>query len=200
MKFGLTRAATSLAAVATLTLAGVAASSSASAAPDDSLPGPEVCYMQVPGSEGHCVPACHGLAPTVGVPAGGATFYAPPGPQVIVGTDGDDRIFADDDDDVICGRDGIDTIYAGGGDDIVYGDGNADQIYGEDDDDFILGGGGGDVLSGGDNDDILWGEGNADGLGCGRGVDTVDGGAGQAIDFILPNSGVCETITRVEVV
>jgi hypothetical protein len=189
--------AASLAVGASVLLVGATASPRALASedpippvPSDTRPPP--CFLL-----GQDCGSCHGYTGTVNVPPGGANFYAPPGDQVIIGTAGGDRIFAEDDDDVICGGGGIDVIYGGAGDDYIYGDGEGDQIYGDEDDDWLFGGSGPDVLSGDDDDDVLYGEGAVDGLGCGSGYDTADGGAGAAVDFILPNSGICENITAV---
>jgi Ca2+-binding RTX toxin-like protein len=200
IKLKFKRAAMSFAVVATVVLAGGLGSPLASAEPDDDnpIPDPEPCYMWVPGSEGRCLPACYGEAPTVGVPPGGGSFNAPPGPQVIVGTSGDDRIFAADDDDIICGLAGVDSIWGGGGEDSIYGGDDGDVIHGDEDDDFLLGQGGGDIIYGDGDDDTIWGGGDADGLSCGPGVGSIDGGGGPAIDFILPNE-VCANVTRVEV-
>ena len=189
---------TSVALLATVALAGLAVPAPASAAEDPlNLPAEPCYWLPGPAPGGRCVPACHGEAPTVAVPSGGAPFYAPAGPQVIVGTEGPDIINADSSDDVICGRGGIDVIRAGDGADYVYGDDGPDQIYGEEGGDAIWGGSGGDVIDGQEDDDWIYGESGADGLRCGPNVDTVDGGGGAAIDFFLPNAG-CEFWSRVE--
>ena len=190
---------TSVAFLASLAFAGLAVPAPASAIEDPlNQPPAEPCYWlpgPVPG--GRCVPACDGEAPTVAVPSGGAPFYAPAGPQVIVGTEGADNIYGADDGNVICGRGGIDVIHAGDGADVVYGDGDPDQIYGEGDDDWIYGGSGGDVIDGQEGDDWIYGQADADGLRCGPNLDNVTGGGGAAIDFFLPNVG-CEFWQGVE--
>jgi hemolysin type calcium-binding protein len=192
------RAATSLAVVASVVLSGGLASPQASAAPDDNnpIPDPEMCFLQVPGAENRCVPACDGQAPTIAVPPGGGSFYPDAGlPQVIIGTNGDDRIFAAGDDDIICGLGGIDTIWGGGGEDRIFGGDDPDQIYGDEDDDFLVGGAGDDVLDGSENDDTMWGSAGDDYFDCDAGADTVDGGPG--FDSVVSN-GNCASVTRVE--
>ena len=68
-----------LAAIATVALA--AGTVSATEIVDPSRPdnADALCYRHVPAFEGQCLAVCAGLAPTVGVPPGGADFYAPSG-------------------------------------------------------------------------------------------------------------------------
>jgi Ca2+-binding RTX toxin-like protein len=82
------------------------------------------------------------------------------GNDVIVGTNGEDRVHARSGNDIICGR--------GGADDLDGGLGN-DSIAGEE---------GSDELDGGNGSDLLCGNNGNDELDAGNGEDQLDGGAG----------------------
>ena len=118
---------------------------------------------------------CNGLPITVDLGAGDRPTS---GPDVILGTEGDDVINAGNGADTICGLGGNDIINAGQGRDVVLaGDG----------DDFVSGGKGKDTLAGGEGNDDLRGN---------EGTDTIDGGAGndelrggQKADVIFGGSG-----------
>ena len=94
------------------------------------------------------------------------------GPQVIVGTPGND---------VICGGAGNDVINGLGGDDIIFGGGGTDVLNGSDGNDTLNGGDGNDTLNGGDGNDTVNGGAGNDTLNGGIGNDTVNGGDGNDI-------------------
>lgn len=115
----------------------------------------------------------------------------------IVGTAGQDTIYAGSGRDLIEGGDDADDIQALGGDDVVYGeaggdnivggDGN-DELYGGPGDDFLSsdsganlldGGDGNDMISGGTGDDMVFGGPGDDQVLGGDGTDVVYGGAGN---------------------
>jgi Ca2+-binding RTX toxin-like protein len=123
-----------------------------------------------------------------------------PGPDVIMGTVGNDSIQGGNDDDVICSLDGhdvvtggngsdwisggdsYDTLTGGEGDDTIYGNEGPDQLYGGEGDDDLLGGTGNDALRGEAGDDQMH---------CGDGVDNANGGAEDVADVLSPVHG-CE--------
>ncbi|MEL6515944.1 MAG: G8 domain-containing protein [Pseudomonadota bacterium] len=83
----------------------------------------------------------------------------------IVGTDGDDRLFTNGDDNVILGEGGNDHLRAGN---------NADYMDGGDGDDRMNGRRGDDVMYGGEGDDYLIGHQGSDTMTGGEGADTFD--------------------------
>lgn len=90
--------------------------------------------------------------------------------QVIVGTDGDDKLTGGSKADYIEGGAGNDTLRGQGGDDVlIAGDGN-DQLYGGNGNDILVGGGGTNLLDGGNGNDLLI---------SGSGVDVMTGGRGS---------------------
>jgi len=102
----------------------------------------------------------------------------------IIGTSGEDEIYAGGGKDLIEGGSSGDHIWARGGDDEILGGGG--HIYGGTGDDIIIV----DVdyhLWGGEGDDILIGEGNGGGeMSGGEGTDWLEGGDGDDwIDFSL---------------
>lgn len=119
------------------------------------------------------------------------------GDQVIYATDEDDRIITGSGDDYVDGKDGNDRIDTGAGDDEVDGgrgddtlDGGTgnddlsghigdDVLFGRSGDDTLNGGGGDDRLYGGDGDDALLGSMGNDLLVGGDGADTLHGGSGN---------------------
>ena len=97
----------------------------------------------------------------------------------ILGTDGDDTIYAFVDNTVIEGSTGNDRIYGSGGSDKLYGQDGNDRIDGEAGADYLDGGAGNDSLSGDAGDDVLiGGEGN-DSLAGNSGNDILTGGLGN---------------------
>lgn len=79
------------------------------------------------------------------------------GSQVVVGTDGDDRLIGGSGSDLLCGGDGDDILTGGSGHDAMYGEGGDDQLTAGSGDDSLDGGVGTDALSGGSGDDLLLG-------------------------------------------
>ncbi len=64
-------------------------------------------------------------------------------------------LWGEDGDDVLIGSDGRDRLYGGIGHDILVGLGGDDRLYGESGKDILIGGHGADELYGGTNDDVL---------------------------------------------
>jgi len=165
---------------------------------------------------------CNGLDVTVDIGAGDRPTD---GPDVILGTDGDDVINAGDGRDVICAGDGDDvinagqgrdTVLAGPGDDFVSGGRGKDTIFGGDGNDDLLGNEGTDTIFGGDGNDeirggqkadlIIGGTGDdnlvgglqPDVLDGGIGLDAIDGGGGDDTCYDDP-MGLIETTTSCEI-
>ncbi|MGJ5630951.1 M10 family metallopeptidase C-terminal domain-containing protein [Nostoc sp. CALU 1950] len=87
----------------------------------------------------------------------------------IDGTDGNDSIVGDNNQNIIIGKKGDDLLLGEGGNDALYGDENKDLLHGGDGDDFLYGDGDNDILYGdkgydelygGDGDDNLYGNDN----------------------------------------
>jgi len=103
--------------------------------------------------------------------------------DVIVGGNGNDRIYA---------LDGSDTVSAGGGYDLVNGGAGNDTIYAGDACDILIGGAGDDILYGeADNDMIMSGKGN-DFMVGGDGDDNYIYYRGDGVDTILDVSTAME--------
>lgn len=140
----------------------------------------------------------------------------PPGDDVIVGTAGEDNIYAGAGNDTICGRAGYDTIRPGTGTDWVAGEagGNAidysdadhgvnvdlaagtgdgdllrdfDEVFGSVHDDHLLGDGSDNFLAGNTGDDLIEGRGGDDLL-WGRSSDA-PGPSQTDDDTLLPGAG-----------
>ncbi len=113
------------------------------------------------------------------------------------GSNGNDLIRGNENDNIITGLDGADTLNGQGGDDAIWGGDNNDKLlgragsdvlYGEDGDDRVCGGSGNDTVFGGDGNDkvcanngqdiIVGGDGD-DTLSGGNDNDTLDGGDGD---------------------
>ncbi|MCT7955508.1 SBBP repeat-containing protein [Laspinema palackyanum] len=135
-----------------------------------------------------------------------AAAIAPTNPNEIVGTEGDDTLFADVEDqtifgqagnDILYGNLGDDTLFADEGNDILYGDmgddtlfeGGNDRLYGNAGDDILFGDAGNDILYGGKGNDFLLGEEGDDFLSGDLGDDTLAGGNGRDIFVLQSNSG-----------
>jgi Ca2+-binding RTX toxin-like protein len=102
-------------------------------------------------------------------------------PLHIIGTDGQDTIHGQGENDILSGEAGDDRLYGHEGDDLLIGgdgddllDGSAgnDTLYGADGNDILEGGGGGDTLYGGPGNDRLNGGAGNDDLFGERGGDT----------------------------
>lgn len=105
------------------------------------------------------------------VPPGGADFVGTSGDDVIIGTNGVDRILAGDGDDTICGKNGDDDVNGEEGDDTIHGEGGTDDLQGAEGNDTIYGGpnppaGDHELLKGGDGSDDLYGGAGPDILDC----------------------------------
>ena len=101
------------------------------------------------------------------------------GDDVLVGSNGNDRIWGRDGNDVLTGLAGDDRLYGGDGNDTLDGGDGKDRFDGGRGDDILDGGDGNDRLDGGRGDDILDGGDGNDRLDGGRGDDTLDGGDGD---------------------
>lgn len=75
--------------------------------------------------------------------------------QNVRGTNGQDTIHGDQQDNHIAGLGNADRLYGGGGNDRIFGNRGADRLYGEDGDDIINGGTGRDLLYGGEGEDTF---------------------------------------------
>lgn len=76
----------------------------------------------------------------------------------IIGTSGNDTIWALGGNDEVLSGTGADTVYGGGGNDEIYTGSGADQVHGEAGADFVMGGTENDIVNGGSGDDVLRGE------------------------------------------
>lgn len=98
--------------------------------------------------------------------------------ELILGTEGRDRVLAHDGDDNIATFSGRDVVFGGKGDDNIAGGAGRDSLFGDDGDDLIAGGADADLIFGGDGHDRLYGEAGDDEIHGDAGNDLVDGGAG----------------------
>jgi hypothetical protein len=155
------------------------------------------------------VALCFGRPVTQFVPAGGADFYGSSDPaviDVIQGTSGEDRIFAQGGNDFVCGGDAYDYIDGGPGNDWIDGEQEGDSLYGGTGADVLYGGAGGDLLLGDEGDDILFGQREDDEFACDQypGVpgegrsDVADGGLGVNDNLIGGAGSGCESVVNVE--
>ncbi len=107
--------------------------------------------------------------------------------DLILGTEGRDRIFGHGGDDDLAAFGGRDVVFAGFGDDNISGGAGRDTIYGEEGNDLIAAGADADWVYGGDGDDRLFGEAGDDHLQGDAGNDLIDGGLGM--DTLLGGDG-----------
>ncbi|MFN5998831.1 MAG: cadherin-like domain-containing protein [Paracoccaceae bacterium] len=98
--------------------------------------------------------------------------------DLILGTEGRDRVLAHDGDDNIATFFGRDVVFGGKGDDNIAGGAGRDSLFGDEGDDLIAGGADADLIFGGDGDDRLYGEAGDDEVHGDAGNDLVDGGEG----------------------
>ncbi len=118
--------------------------------------------------------ASQGVAQDIG--RGLVTVYSMEGAE---GSEFDDTITGNGNDNLLSGFSGADTVNGGGGDDLIYGDlpirdvGESEVDY--NDPSFIQGN---DILNGGAGDDAIYGNGGNDTIDGGAGADTIIGGAG----------------------
>ncbi|MGI9384548.1 MAG: cadherin-like domain-containing protein, partial [Methyloligellaceae bacterium] len=139
------------------------------------------------------------------VPIPGNDIVGTEGPDMLLGTigndmidalGGDDVVFARAGNDIVDGGEGMDRILAGAGDDIVFGGDGADTIFGgagndtifaDEGADMVFGGGGNDFVDGGTGADMIYGQAGNDILDGGAGIDTIRGGSGN--DTIIGGLG-----------
>ena len=95
--------------------------------------------------------------------------------DTIYGADNADFLKAD----LIIGGDGNDKLYGKDGNDTLYGDMGNDKLDGGNGDDYLKGGYGNDTELGGNGDDMAWGDGGNDTIKMGAGNDWADGGDGN---------------------
>jgi Ca2+-binding RTX toxin-like protein len=98
--------------------------------------------------------------------------------NLIIGTDCDDIISGENEDEIIFTLAGNDEANGGNGNDIIYAGSGEDRLYGERGNDMLVAGLGADLLDGGPGDDIIVG---------GHGNDLLIGGTGN--DVIMAGSG-----------
>ena len=105
--------------------------------------------------------------------------------ETLIGTEGNDALFALGQADIVRGLSGDDlidagtnndTVFGGAGDDIIGGGTGFDVIFGDAGDDVLLGNGGDDLLIGRVGNDLLIGGGGADSLNGGPGDDVLISG------------------------
>jgi Ca2+-binding RTX toxin-like protein len=108
--------------------------------------------------------------------------------HLIIGTDCDDEIKGDSEDEIIYTLKGNDRVWAGMGNDIIYGGMGSNRLYGERNDDIIIPGDGSNLIDGGPGDDVLFGAlGNSMLIGgqdndqfiAGAGTTIMNGGSGS---------------------
>ena len=98
-----------------------------------------------------------------------------PGDEVVFAGGGSDYVSGGAGDDVISGEAGADTLGGGAGDDTLLGGIGNDKLYGGTGDDFLLGGAGNDYLDGGSGNDVLASLSGGDTLVGGAGNDSLSG-------------------------
>ena len=139
------------------------------------------------------VPTCNGEVVTVDIAAGQVPTT---GPDVILGTTGDDIINGLAGNDIICGLTGDDVLNGGSGSDQILAGGGNDVVNGGRGADLIFGGNGVDLLSGNNGADEIFGGVGRDRLVGGNGADTMHGGFGADVliggaknDTLFGNNG-----------
>lgn len=120
---------------------------------------------------------------------GPVTVTAGAGNDTVIGSDNDDQIFGDGDNDSLLGGLGNDTVNGGAAD---------DEVFGGEGDDFVLGGAGSDTVDGENGNDDIRGQAGDDLLIGGQGNDTIDGGDGT--DSLSESGNVDFTLTDVSLV
>ena len=148
------------------------------------------------------------LAPLAGIFDGGTAgddlligtpgddfLFAGAGDDIVIGLPGNDRIFGEAGSDFLIGGTGNDVVDGGTGDDLIFGDdsrtaprdGGADVIRGGDGLDVVFAGGKNDTVFGDNGDDVINGESGKDILNGGEGSDVLNGGDGR--DRLFGDSG-----------
>lgn len=122
-----------------------------------------------------------------------------------VGSEGDDILGGDSQNDYLQGVGGLDTVDGGSGDDKLDGGSGEDNLLGSSGNDYIFGGPDSDIIFGQSGDDEIYGEAGSDYIDGGSGDDYLDGGndydilvggdgndtliGGLAHDLLYGNSG-----------
>lgn len=168
---------------------------------DDTFWIPEGDGAVVRGGQGVDVVSFRGRVDPTGTDTTGVTFTIQGGAQDIgrglltvfsiegaEGSEFDDVIGGNGQDNLLSGFLGSDTVNGGGGDDLIYGDFAVREVgeigFSYDDpgivqgDDVLNGGGGGDAIYGHGGDDTITGGAGEDTLVGGAGADTITGGGG----------------------
>ncbi|MGQ0532840.1 MAG: calcium-binding protein [Caulobacteraceae bacterium] len=161
---------------------------------DDTFWIPQADGATVNGGQGVDVISFRGRVDTGGADTGGITYTIGNGTvdtgrglvtsQSIEGAEGseyDDTISGNGQDNLLSGFTGNDTVNGAGGDDLIYGDHSIREVgenplaYDYGDPSFAFGN---DTLNGGGGDDAIYGNAGDDALNGGAGEDTLVGGAG----------------------
>ncbi|QCO58164.1 hypothetical protein EOK75_20630 (plasmid) [Pseudorhodobacter turbinis] len=116
------------------------------------------------------------------------TLWGLAGDDSLFGWDGNDTLFGGDDSDMLFGGYGNDILDGGAGHDVLRGGEGHDALYGGTGADSLYGEGGDDALWGDSSTDVLYGGNGNDTLTGGTGADTLYGGDGD--DRLLSNTGV----------
>jgi Ca2+-binding RTX toxin-like protein len=110
------------------------------------------------------------------------------GIENLIGSDFNDSLTGDTDDNVIHGLDGHDSITGGDGKDTLFGGGGADTLTGQNGNDTLYGGDNSDFLDAGSGDDTLYGGSGNDTLRGEAGDDVLYGGVGG--ELMLGGTGI----------
>jgi Ca2+-binding RTX toxin-like protein len=146
----------------------------------------------VRGGQGADVISFRGRVDDTGLDTGGVTFSISGGAQDIgrglvtvqsiegaEGSEFNDVISGNGQDNLLSGFTGSDTVNGGAGDDLIYGDFAIREVgeipFNYDDPGIVQGD---DILNGGGGDDLIFGHGGNDTIEGGQGEDTLIGGAG----------------------
>ena len=112
----------------------------------------------------------------------------------IIGTSGEDEIYAGDGKDLIEGVGGNDQVFARSGDDEIHGGAGDSQISGGPGNDLIFGGDQGHNINGDEGDDIIFGGDGGGGISGGPGTDWLEGGDGR--DWFSIFTGITNHLSR----
>ncbi|MGX9357555.1 calcium-binding protein [Roseobacteraceae bacterium S113] len=110
---------------------------------------------------------------------GSSTVFGGYENDTLVGTENDDWLFGEQDNDSLSGMAGKDTLDGGQGNDMLMGGDNDDLLFGGAGNDTMHGDGGNDTLNAQEGNNLLQGGGGFDKLWGGSGSDTIQGGAGD---------------------
>jgi Ca2+-binding RTX toxin-like protein len=161
---------------------------------DDTFWIPDADGAIVRGGQGVDVISFRGRVDTVGTDTGGVSFtlastsaqdtgrgfVTATQMEGAEGSEFDDSITGNGQDNLLSGFTGNDTVNGGGGDDLIYGDhalrevGENQSVYNYDDPAYV----GNDVLNGGGGEDLIFGNAGDDVIDGGTGGDTIVGGLG----------------------